>query len=201
MPFMHIQRWLCRHKDSIYTRLVRSDFGSVGRGSVIHPPFHSNNPSQVYVGDNCQIWSWGWIDCVSEYFGQKFDPRIDIGDGTYIGFRCHIIACGRMSIGAGCVIADGVYISDNLHGFSDFEKPILEQPLSHPGPVTIGDSVWIGEGAKVLPNVTIGSHSVVGAGSVVTKNIPEYSIAVGAPARVIKVYDRDTKTWLPKKEP
>ena len=71
----------------------------------------------------------------------------------------------------------------------------MEQSLVVPGPVVIEDEVWLGERVCVMPNVTIGKHSVVGANSVVTKSIPPYSVAVDSPAKVIKQYNHDTKQW------
>jgi acetyltransferase-like isoleucine patch superfamily enzyme len=89
-------------------------------------------------------------------------------------------------------MADGIYITDNLHGYEDVSRPVMPQPLKNPGPVTIEDEVWLGENVCVLPNVTIGKHSVVGSNSVVTKDIPPYSVAVGTPARVIKTYSPES---------
>ena len=195
MSYLQFQRWFNTKKARIYTRFLRSDFGAIGKLSCIHPPFHNNNAKQIYIGDNCCIYNYGWIDCVPAYGPVTYDPKVDIGDNTYIGFRAHIIACGHMKIGNNVVIADGVYISDNLHGFEDINSPVMPQPLSHPGPVTIEDDVWLGEGVCVLPNVTIGKHSVIGSNSVVTKDIPPYSVAVGVPAKVIKCYNHDSGKW------
>jgi lipopolysaccharide O-acetyltransferase len=71
----------------------------------------------------------------------------------------------------------------------------MPQPLKVPGPVVIEDEVWLGERVCVMPNVTIGKHSVIGANSVVTKDIPPYCIAVGVPARIIKQYNHNKKQW------
>jgi acetyltransferase-like isoleucine patch superfamily enzyme len=149
----------------------------------------------LYIGDNVEIHAGGWIDIVAAYRGVNFDSALTIGDNTYIGHRCHIIVCDRMSIGKAVTIADNVYITDNLHGFEDISCGVLQQPLKVPGRVTIEDEAWIGERVCIMPNVTIGKHAVIGANSVVTKDIPPYSIAVGSPARVIKQYNPDTKSW------
>ena len=195
MSFLNLQRWFNLKKARAYTRLLRSDFSSIGKNSIVYPPFHSGNASNISIGDNCTIFNNGWIECVPAYGSATYDPKIEIGDNTYIGFRVHIIACGHMKIGKNVVFADGIYVSDNLHGFEDINTPVMTQPLSHPGPVTIEDEVWLGEGVCVLPNVTIGKHSVIGSNSVVTKDIPPYSVAVGVPAKVIKRYNHDTGKW------
>ncbi|MEF1172714.1 acyltransferase [Vibrio sinaloensis] len=99
-----------------------------------------------------------------------------------------------VAIGERVLIADGVYISDNLHSFDDVDKSVIDQPVVSAGNVNIGDNVWIGEGVSIV-GASIGRNSVVGANSVVTHDIPEYSVAVGSPARVIKQYNFETKQW------
>jgi acetyltransferase-like isoleucine patch superfamily enzyme len=194
MNFLKIQGRYKYFKNSLYTRLLKGNFGRIGKKTYICPPFHSNNAKQIYIGDNCIIHSGSWLECVEKY-GKDFSPRIDIGEGTYIGNGAHIIACSHMKIGKNVLFANGVYISDNLHGYEDINTPIMAQTLINPGPVTIEDEVWLGENVCVLPNVTIGRHSVVGANSVVTKDIPPYSVAVGTPAKVIKQYNEQSGKW------
>ncbi len=195
MNFLELQNQFKGYRARLFSRLLRKSAGAWGKNTLIHPPFHSNNLSQLFLGDNCVIYGFGWIDCVQQYVGQDYSPHLEICDNAYIGHRVHIIACGKMKIGKNVMIADGVYISDNLHGFEDISLPVARQPLKHPGPVTIEDEAWIGENVSILPNVTIGRHSVVGANSVVTKDIPEYSVAVGIPAKVIKRYNKNKNEW------
>ena len=90
--------------------------------------------------------------------------------------------------------ADRVYISDNLHSYEDVDKPVLEQPVRQIAPVEIGEGTWLGEGVCVI-GAKIGKGCVIGANAVVTKDIPDYSVAVGSPAKVIKKYNSDTKRW------
>jgi acetyltransferase-like isoleucine patch superfamily enzyme len=196
MGFFTLQKWWKNKKNKLYTFAVKTDFGSIGKNSRICPPFHSGNVKNIYIGNDSSVMAGGWLECVPEYRGIKYDPRIDVGNGTYIGHHAHIIACSQMKIGNNVVIADNVYISDCLHGFEDVSMPILEQPLVNLGRVIIEDEAWLGERVCVLPNVTIGKHSVIGANSVVTKDIPAYCVAVGTPAKVIKKYDFNTKKWV-----
>ena len=199
MGFLQFQKYYKKKRAQLYTALIRRDFGHIGAQSLILPPFHSNDVSRVYIGAHCCINENSWIDCVKGYAGRTFNQsRIDIGDGAYIGNRAHIIACLHMRIGRNVVLADGVYITDNLHGFEDVTVPVMQQPLVCPGEVVIDDEVWLGEGVCVLPNVTIGRHSIIGSNSVVTKDIPAYSVAVGVPAKVIKYYDFDARQWKRK---
>ena len=195
MAYLKFQRWYKLKRAQIFTRILRADFGDIGKGTIIYPPFHSNNASGVYMGANCQMHPGGWIDTINEYSGVKHTGRIEIGDGSYFGYRVSIAACRKMIIGKNVVCADNVYISDFLHGFEDINLPILITPLVSAGPIVIEDQVWLGQRVCVLPNVRIGRHSVVGANSVVTKDIPAYLIAVGIPAKVIKTFNPATNRW------
>ena len=195
MGILKLQNFFKGKKAKLYTWLLRSDAGHIGKNSLVHPPFHSWNIKNVHIGDNVNIFAGGWIQTIPEYLQDKFDPELKIGDGTYIGHRCHIIVCDKMIIGKDVTIADNVYITDNLHGFEDISCGVMPQPLNVPGPVTIEDEVWVGERVCIMPNVTIGKHSVIGANSVVTKDIPPYSIAVGIPATVIKRYNKENSEW------
>ena len=195
MSFVKIDNWLRNKWAGIYTALLRRDFGHIGKGSIIVPPLHTNDPSGIYIGDGVQIWDGSWLDSFKSYQGVEYQPRLEIGNGTYIGRKAHINACSRMTIGKNVVFADSVYVSDHFHGFEDVNTPIMDQPLVYPGPVVIEDEVWLGERVCVMPNVTIGKHSVVGSNSVVTKDIPPYSVAVGSPAKVIKRYNPETHQW------
>jgi acetyltransferase-like isoleucine patch superfamily enzyme len=200
MGILKIQNFFKTKRARLYTWLLRSDAGHIGKSSTVFPPFHSGDIKTLHIGDRVNIHAGGWIQTIPEYGQDKFDPELKIGDGTYIGHRCHIIVCDKMIIGKDVTIADNVYITDNLHGFEDISCGIMPQPLKIPGPVVIEDEVWLGERVCVMPNVTIGKHSVIGANSVVTKDIPPYSIAVGSPARVIKQYNHDIKKWEIYKE-
>jgi len=123
-----------------------------------------------------------------------------IGKNCQIGDYVHIAAHQSVIIGDNCLVASKVYISDTNHG--DYSGDNQSSPQIPPNerelvtkPVVIGDNVWIGENVCILPGVTIGSGSIIGANSVVNKDIPENSIAVGAPAKVVKAYDKTSKTW------
>ena len=193
--FIKIKAWWRDWKMKINTCLLRSSAGSIGKGTLICPPFQSFNIKQMHIGANSRISESCWIQCIDAYAGEKFDPELNIGSNVHIGRFAHIIAGGNMKIGDNVVIAERVYISDNLHGFENIDMSIMKQTLKQPGPVVIEDEVWIGNGVCVLPNVTIGKHSVIGSNAVVTKDIPPYSVAAGVPAKVIKKYDPDTGKW------
>lgn len=119
--------------------------------------------------------------------------NIVIGDHTRIGLGNTVI--GPVTIGDKVNIAQNVVISGLNHNFEDINKPIAEQGISTKQ-VTIEDDVWIGANSVVLAGIRIGKHVVVGAGSVVTRDVPPYSVVVGNPARVMKRYDFEKKQWI-----
>lgn len=100
----------------------------------------------------------------------------------------HIGCINRITIGQGTLIGSNVLITDHSHGEKEYELSPSYRPLYSKGPVEIGKNVWIGENVCILPDVTIGDNCIIGAGSIVTRSIPENSIAVGNPARVVKQF-------------
>lgn len=148
-----------------------------GRGSVIYrsvrkdvTPFHP-----FVLGRESVIEDYA---CVNNAVGE-----ILIGDHTRIGLHNTVI--GPVHIGSEVNLAQGVVVSGLNHRFADAQTPIARQGVDTALTV-IEDDVWIGANAVVVPGVHIGRHSVIGAGSVVTKDVPPYSVAVGNPARVIR---------------
>jgi len=93
------------------------------------------------------------------------------------------------------LLARNVHIADHAHAFENIDVPIMEQGINRIAPVTIGRETWLGQNVVVLPGVTIGKHCVIGANSVVNSSIPDYCVAVGAPARVVRQYNRETDKW------
>lgn len=199
MDFLKFHNKLRVWTNRVYTRLVRGSFGAIGKDCQVMLPFKSGNAKDVHLGDNVIICSGAWIDCFRSYGSQKWLPKLEIGDGAYIGHRSHIMVVGEMKIGENVIIANNVYISDNMHSFENVSQAVLSQPLKHDA-VTIEDEVWLGENVCVLPGVTIGRHSVIGSNSVVTGDILPYSVAVGSPARVVRRYNEELKQWEKMKE-
>lgn len=108
---------------------------------------------------------------------------IQAGNNTYIGPYSVLFGMGEIELGRDVMVSPHVVITSVEHPITDISSPMYSQPRLY-GKVTVGDDVYIGSGAVITPGVTIGRGAVVGAGAVVTKDIPEYSIAVGVPARV-----------------
>jgi len=121
-------------------------------------------------------------------------PELIINEDTYIGHFCHIVSVKSVKIEKKVLIADKVYISDNLRGYKDIKTPIIDQPVAFKGSVIIGENSWIGENACVIGS-KIGKHCIVAANAVVTKDIPDFCVVAGAPAKIIKKYNPKTKIW------
>lgn len=138
------------------------------------------------AGENVILEAW------DSHCNQKFTPFIEIGDEVFINRRTHITSISFISIGSNVLIGSDVLISDNNHGGSKSKGDLLSHPrtrdLISKGPVVIENDVWIGDKVIILGNVKIGCNSIIGAGSVVTKDIPAYSVAVGNPAKIVRKF-------------
>jgi acetyltransferase-like isoleucine patch superfamily enzyme len=123
------------------------------------------------------------------------DPVVSIGDRVLIGRGSGIVGHLSITIEDDVWTGHNVYITDQNHGYEDASRPISLQTQPE-RPVRIGSGSWLGHGVVVLPGVTIGRHVAVGAQSVVTKDLPDYCVAVGNPARIIRVRDEHDR-WVP----
>lgn len=157
--------------------------------------------NKIYLYEGCSILPYAILDAgntgdiisignnsiIHEYtFLKAFDGQILIGNNCTVNPFTVIHGCsGGVIIGNGVRIASGCSLVANEHIFKSTNIPIYLQGTTSKG-IIIEDDVWLGSGVKVLDGVTVGKGSVVGANSVVTKNIPSYSVAVGSPARIIK---------------
>ena len=138
------------------------------------------------VGEN--VW-------IEPDFRCEFGKNITIGDDVYINFGCVILDCGPVTIGNQVLIGPNVGFYDANHALDAQER--MDGALI-PGSITIGNRVWIGGGTIILPNVHIGDDTVIGAGSIVTHDIPSGVVAVGNPCRVLrKLTEKDKVGYLP----
>jgi lipopolysaccharide O-acetyltransferase len=169
----------------------------------IHPTADLSGLSHITVGKNFLAGKHLRMEAIARAGSRQYTPRIVIKDNVAINDFVHIGAVNHVEIGNNVLISSKTYIADHNHGRyvgndqSDPDTPPGARELTPDKAVVIGDNVWIGEQVSILAGATIGRGSVIGANSVVAGNIPPYSIAVGAPARVIKRYDRSLKRWVP----
>ena len=163
-------------------------FKKIGDGYKIPLPNIIHNPQYMEIGENFNVLYNLRIEAWDTYRDQKFSPKITIGNNVIINTDCHIGCIEKIVIGNNVLIASRVYISDHSHGDTKrntLEIPPAQRTLVTKGPIVIEDNVWLGEGVCILPGVTIGKGSIVGANSVVTKDVPSYSVVAGTPAKQI----------------
>jgi acetyltransferase-like isoleucine patch superfamily enzyme len=181
--------------------LIRPLFQSCGKSPIFGKGIVLRKPGHITLGNNIAIDDYVMLDgCCEE------EPAITIGDNVIISNGCVIQAkAGPLTIGDKCdigahtlississislapsvLIAGNCYIGGGRYHQKDKTTPIMDQGIYSRGPISIGEGTWIGASATILDGVTIGKGAVIGAGSVVTADIPDYSVAVGIPARII----------------
>jgi acetyltransferase-like isoleucine patch superfamily enzyme len=156
----------------------------LGAGSSIGIDWTIENPNAVEIEESVFLGNRGWLSFVpaSNFDGES---RIFIGAGSYIGNDFVASIARRIYISEKVMISDRVFIGDCNHESGNPNIPIIDQGMRYDGDVYIGFGSWIGIGAVILPGVTVGRNCVIGANSVVVSNIPDHSIAVGSPARIL----------------
>ena len=188
-----LERGLGRLRRAIFYALNRSRYKRLELKAFIDRPLRIDGRPYISVLSGAYIGAGGWLGAIKI---DEHEPELIIGGGCSLGPFNHIIAVRRVVLGRAVLTANGVYISDNLHGFEDVHTPILSQPVQFKAEVHIGDGAWLGENVCVI-GASVGRNCVIGANAVVTKDIPDYSVAVGSPARVIKHFDFETEQWVP----
>lgn len=160
-----------------YVRLLAPVYQHRGQGAKIYRSVRMDTPPyrRFWLGRRSVIESYC---CINNAVGD-----VTIGDYSRIGIHCTVI--GPVCIGNHVNLAQGITVTALNHNFEDKNRRIDEQGISTK-PIVIGDDVWIGANAVVLPGVTIGKHSVIAAGAIVTKDVPDYCVVGGVPAKIIK---------------
>lgn len=184
-----------------FRRLIKSFLGWIrcrvvgiqsGKDVYFGSRVHVVNGPSIRIGDSVQIRS----DC--DLFARK-DGIFSIGQRSDIGERNRI--CGNVVIGDSVLLGPGSYISSETHCYEDISRPIIDQggcDVQKNGhhELMIGDGSWIGAHCAILGDVHIGEHCVIGANSVVTRDIPSFSVAVGSPAQVVKYFSKSIGGWV-----
>ena len=178
--------------NKVWYYIRKPKFKSFGFGSVIQSPLKIQGAKNIVIGKSVIVSYKTWLAAVP--LTGLADCILEIGDGTIIGNFNHIYATGKVTLGKKVLTADKVYISDNLHGYEQIDLPIMDQPVKQNKWVSIGDGTWVGENVCIMGAI-IGKNCVIGANAVVTKDIPDYSIAVGNPAIIIKRYCLESRMW------
>lgn len=177
-------------KHRLLMKVIHSrKLGHVGKKTLIKKPLAIDNGKSISIGDRSNIAHYGWI-----MGGTNNQITLKIGDDVQVGHFCHIIGMNDLCIEDNVLIADKVYIADCGHNYTEIDKPIYLQACRIFNPVKIGRDSWIGENVCIY-GASVGKHCIIGANSVVTHDIPDFSVAVGSPAKVIKKYNFSTLNW------
>lgn len=174
-------------------------FVAFGRGtSVDHScDIHRSTARAISFGEDVYLAPDVWLN-VTEGNGSSH-PKIMLGKGCKIGRRSTISARNRIYLEEDVLTAPSVLIMDHNHAYSDVSMPIHVQGVTTGGSITIGRNCWLGCGVVILSgqkDLTIGRNSVVGANAVVTQSFPDFSVIAGNPAKLVRVYNQETKEWI-----
>ena len=186
--FETISNWYWLLKTQFYYRRF---FRHIGARSKIIRPLRVKNVEYISIGDSVMIHKHCWLQ--TQRISDQA-PELAIGNGCVIGNFNHITCVRSVHLEDKVLTADGVFITDHGHQYNDPHVPIVDQGIVAHGPVRIGTGSWLGESVAVM-SCRIGRNCVIGANSVVLSDIPDYSVAVGAPARVVRRFNPETKAW------
>jgi len=184
---------LVRLKTIVYYRRI---FAEIGRGSMLYKPLLLSGTPYVRIGAGTLIRQGARIEAI--LLDPERPPSIEIGNNVNIEQNVHIICTSRIWIGDNVTITGNCSIIDTTHPFHDVDDPIKigARIDPTPRPVNIDDGTFVGMGCVILPGVHIGRRCVVGSNSTVTRDIPDYCVCAGSPARIQKRYHFGTKSWL-----
>lgn len=179
---------LIGHLYTLLSPTLRS--AKVNKTALIIKPLKMDNAKAISIGARTYIGHYAWL------MGGSADKKItiQIDENVQIGHFAHIVGMENVHIEKKVLIADKVFISDCTHNYNNIDIPIMDQGVKVLKPVTIGEGTWIGENVCVC-GANVGKHCVIGANSVVLRDIPDYCVAAGNPARVIKKYDFTEQRW------
>ncbi len=178
------QKWRWYERNSFPWSRAAIHWELMRRGAFARWPIEGNvlealREGRLEIGAGVLLEPGVWITAPG-------DARVRIGAGSFLNLGVMVASHELVEIGENCMFANGCFVTDGNHRFDDPVTPVPWQGFTTKGPTRIGDNVWCGANVVVTSGVTIGERSVIGAGSVVTTDIPPFSIAAGAPARVLR---------------
>ena len=181
------QKWRWYERNRLPWRRARIHWQLMRRDAFARWPLHGDalemlDEGRLEIGANVLLEPGVWITAPAP-------ACVRIGEGTFLNLGVMVAAVELVEIGAHCMLANGCMVTDGNHRFDDPDKPVPWQGFTSKGPTRIGDNVWLGANVVVTSGVTIGERCVIGANSVVTQDIPPFSIAAGAPAKVLKAIE------------
>ena len=185
----------------MYLRLLKNllkswpliGFAFCGKNTLIARPRYIHCASRISIGSDVYVGKDSSLCIVQRPDGNR--GEIVIGDRVWVTSRLTLYSELKVVIEDNVLIAGGVFISDASRGHATAELPYRDQPNETAAPIIIGEGSWLGQNCVILPGVHIGRRCIVGANSVVTKSLPPGSVAVGAPAKIVKQWNWEAKAW------
>ena len=179
-----LQKWRWYERNTLPWNRARIHWELAEREAFARWPIHGNvlealRDGRLEVGAGTLFEPNVWITAPAP-------ARVRIGEGTFLNIGVMVAATALVEIGSHCMLANGCFVTDGNHRFDDPDKPVPWQGFSSKGPTRVGDNVWCGANVVITSGVTVGERCVIGANSVVTRDLPPRSIAAGAPARVLQ---------------
>jgi acetyltransferase-like isoleucine patch superfamily enzyme len=177
-------RGCVRFRDKVFSVAISGAFASFGSQTVLALPVRISGEKRIRVGNRVFMGAGSWLQTLTD--DSNSDVAISIGDGTSIAGNCVLSAVRGVILEEEVLLARNVYISDHIHRYTDLSQPVLAQGVDKIAPVLVKRGAWLGQNVVVCPGVTIGRGAVIGANSVVNEDVPDFCVAVGTPARVVK---------------
>lgn len=179
-----LQKWRWYERNSLPWNRARIHWEFMRRRAFVRWPVHGNVleallEGRLEIGPHTLLEPGVWITAPG-------DARVRIGAGTFLNLGVMVASLELVEIGDHCMLANGCYVTDSSHRYDDPDRPVPWQGFTSKGPTRIGDNVWCGVNVVVTSGVTVGERCVIGANSVVTSDLPPFSVAAGVPARVIR---------------
>ena len=180
---LYLKKWRWYEQNSLPWNRLRIQREFMRRRAFARWPVHGNvldtlRDGRLEVGEHTLFEPHVWVTIAE-------DAHVRIGSGCFLNIGVMVASVERVEIGDHCMFANGCFVSDGGHRFDDPETPVPWQGFTSKGPTRIGDNVWCGANVVITSGVTVGERCVIGANSVVTRDVPPFSIAAGVPAKVL----------------
>ena len=178
------QKWRWYERNSLPWNRARIHWEFARRRAFVRWPVYGNvleglREGRLEIGEGTLLEPGVWITAPD-------DARVRIGEGSFLNLGVMVASVELVEIGSHCMFANGCFVTDGNHRFEDPDRPVPWQGFTTKGPTRVGDNTWCGANVVITSGVTVGERSVIGANSVVTEDLPPFSIAAGAPARVLR---------------
>jgi len=178
------QKWRYYESNSLPWNRARIHWEFMRREAFVRWPVHGNvlqalREGRLQIGRGVLLEPGVWITAPGS-------ARVRIGEGSFLNMGVMLAAQELVEIGEHCMLANGCFVSDASHRFDDPERPVTWQGFTSKGPTRVGANCWLGANVVVTSGVSIGERCVIGANSVVAADVPAFSVAAGAPAKVLR---------------